>query len=167
MIIDKSKLIVREILPSEIPTFVKYRLEYIAELQGKNHEEGNLQLQRAMENYFESAIEKGQFLALVAELEGTPISFGGLIIKTIPGDFKQPVYLEGDILNMYTVPEARKQGISSIILERLIEEAKKLGISKLALHASKDGENMYRNFGFSEPKYPYLEMVLNTTNLTH
>ncbi len=84
-----------------------------------------------------------------------------MIIKEIPGDSYKSSYLEGDILNMYTIPEVRRQGISSMILERLLAEAKSMGISKVALHTSKDGEILYRKFGFSEPAYPYLELVLN------
>jgi ribosomal protein S18 acetylase RimI-like enzyme len=47
-----------------------------------------------------------------------------------------------------------------MILERLIEEAKKRGVSKVSLHTSKDGEKLYRKFGFSEPVYPVLELCL-------
>jgi hypothetical protein len=39
--------------------------------------------------------------------------------------------------------------------------------SCVALHTSKDGENLYRKFGFSEPFYPYLELVLNAENFKH
>jgi len=90
-----------------------------------------------------------------------------MVIKEIPGDSRKSSYIEGDILNMYTVPEARRQGVSSMILEQLMAEAKLIGISKVALHTSKDGEILYRKFGFSEPVYPYLELVLNTDNLSH
>jgi GNAT superfamily N-acetyltransferase len=90
-----------------------------------------------------------------------------MVIKEIPGDSGKSSYLEGDILNMYTVPEARRQGVSSMILEQLLAEAKLMGISKVALHTSKDGEILYRKFGFSEPVYPYLELVLNTDNFSH
>ena len=61
---------------------------------------------------------------------------------------------------MYTIPEARRKGISSLILERLLEEAKLMGMTKVALHTSKDGEKLYRNFGFAEPHYPYLERII-------
>jgi GNAT superfamily N-acetyltransferase len=68
---------------------------------------------------------------------------------------------------MYTIPEARRQGISSMILSQLLTEAKAMGISKVALHTSKDGEILYRKFGFAEPIYSYLELVLNAENFTH
>ena len=84
-----------------------------------------------------------------------------MVIKEIPGDVKRSTYLEGDILNMYTIPEARRKGISSLILESLLNEAKKTGITKVALHTSKDGEKLYRKYHFSEPVYPYLERIID------
>jgi GNAT superfamily N-acetyltransferase len=61
---------------------------------------------------------------------------------------------------MFTVPFARRKGISAMILQQLINEAKNRGISKISLHTSKDGEKLYRKFGFSEPVYPVLELCL-------
>jgi len=167
MKIDKSKLRIHKIGVDEIPVLVEYRLAYLAELQGEKDEANKIQLKKDLELYFIKSMKEGRFFALYAETEGKILSFGGMIIKKIPGDSGKSSYLEGDILNMYTVPEARRQGISSMILERLLVEAKLMGISKVALHTSKDGEILYRKFGFSEPVYPYLELVLNTENLSH
>jgi len=100
------------------------------------------------------------FLSLLAEYEGKAVSYGGMILKKIPGDLNQSSYLEGDILNMYTLPEYRRKGISSLILNQLLAEAKTMGVSKVALHCSKDGEPLYRKFGFSDPIYPYLELIV-------
>ena len=167
MNIDKSKLKIHRIRVEEIPILVEYRLAYLAELQGVQDEEYKTQLKKELESYFRKSLEEGRFFALYAELEGTILSFGGMVIKEIPGDSNKTSYLEGDILNMYTIPEARRQGISSVILEQLLAEAKAMGISKLALHTSKDGEILYRKFGFAEPIYPYLELVFNTENFKH
>ena len=167
MKIDKSKVKIHRIGINEIPVLVKYRLAYLAELQGEQDEAYKIQLKKDLELYFRKSLEEGRFVAFYAELEGMILSFGGMIIKEIPGDSRKSSFLEGDILNMYTIPEARRKGISSMILEQLLAEAKSMGISKLALHTSKDGEIMYRKFGFSEPVYPYLELVLNTENFSH
>jgi GNAT superfamily N-acetyltransferase len=61
---------------------------------------------------------------------------------------------------MYTVPSARRKGISAMILEQLLIGARLRGVSKVALHTSKDGEKLYRKFGFAEPVYPVLELNL-------
>jgi GNAT superfamily N-acetyltransferase len=167
MKIDKSKVKIQRIGINEIPVLVEYRLAYLAELQGIPDELYKKKLKHDLELYFRKSMEEGRFFALCAEIEGMIISFGGMVIKEIPGDLNKPNYLEGDILNMYTIPEARRKGISAMILERLLTEAKLMGISKVALHTSKDGENLYRKFGFSEPVYPYLELVINSENFTH
>ncbi len=146
---------------NEIPVLVEYRLVYLAELQGEQDETYKNQLKNDLEIYFRKSLEEGRFFALYAESGGKILSFGGMVIKEIPGDSGKSSYLEGDILNMYTIPEARRHGISSLILEQLLTGAKSMGISKVALHTSKDGEVLYRKFGFSEPVYPYLELVLN------
>lgn len=164
---NKSKIKIRKIGKEDIPLLVEYRLLYLTELQGENPEKQNSKLKTELEYYFRKAIAENRCFAFLAENDSELLSFGAMIIKEIPGDFKNPTYLEGDILNMYTVPNSRKQGISTLVLEKLLSEAKLRGISKVALHASKDGENMYRKHGFSEPEYPYLEMVIDNKNFTH
>ena len=166
MKIDKSQVKIHRIGIPEIPVLIEYRLAYLSELQGIRDELYETQLKKDLEIYFRKSMKEGRFFSLYAELEGKILSFGGMVIKEIPGDSVKSSYLEGDILNMYTIPEARRQGISSIILEQLLAAAKSMGISKVALHTSKDGEILYRKFGFAEPVYPYLELLLNNKNLS-
>ena len=168
MEINVKKLKIRKLELSDIPVLVKYRIDYLAELQNKNVTEFSVEIVSGLKAYFKKSIAQGSFTGFMAENEnGQPIAFGGMIIKEIPGDFYKALYREAEILNMYTVPEARKQGISTILLEKLIEEAKNTGISKLALHTTTAGENIYRNAGFSEPAYPYLEFITSINNFTH
>ena len=156
-----SSIKLKKIDPDDISVLVDYRLLYLTELQGEMDVDYREQLRRDLTDYFERAISEGRFMAILAEDDEKIVSFGGMVIKEIPGDVKRSTYLEGDILNMYTVPEARRKGISSLILEKLLSEAKIMGITKVALHTSKDGEKLYRKFGFSEPHYPYLERIID------
>lgn len=151
----------RKIGLKDISILVEYRLMYLSELQGKMEENYRQQLQKDLSTYFERAMQDGRFMAVLAEEDEKVVSFGGMVIKEIPGDANRSTYLEGDILNMYTIPEVRRKGISSLILEKLLNEAKLMGMTKVALHTSKDGEKLYRKFGFSEPHYPYLERIID------
>jgi len=160
MQIDLSNIQIREIGTSEVELLTTYRMAYLAELQGEQSEEYQLKLRKELNDYFTQALAENRFFAYLAELKGEILSFGAMVIKKIPGDFNQSSYLEGDILNMFTVPFARRKGISAMILQQLINEAKTRGISKVSLHTSKDGEKLYRKFGFSEPVYPVLELCL-------
>ncbi len=153
----EPKIKIRKIGPEEIPVLIQYRISYLTELQGEMNETYKNKLEKDLLIYFKKSISEGSFLALMAEVNGEMVSFGGMVIKKIPGDRNKTTYREGDILNMYTSPAFRQKGFSSIILKHLLEEAKKLGITKVALHTSKEAEKLYRTFNFSEPVYPYLE----------
>lgn len=161
MKIDPSKIVIREVEESDIATMTDYRIDYLSELQGERDDIYKQKLRAELINFFQIEIKNGRFFALMAEIDSEILAYGAMVIKRIPGDFNQSSYLEGDILNMYTIPSARRKGISSLILKRLLEEAKELGISKVALHTSKEGEKLYRKFGFGEPIYPVLERLIN------
>ena len=66
----------------------------------------------------------------------------------------------GYILNLYTIPEARRKGICTRLLNELIKEAKSLGLTYLHLHASEDGINIYRKAGFVKPDQIELKLRL-------
>lgn len=167
-------MIIKPIGPNHIQLLVKYRIAYLAELKSN---EANTQerespdkeqqtLEQELYAYFKEALEQDRVFAFMAEINGEAelenevVGFGAMVIKKIPGDFNRSVYLEGDILNMYTVPHQRRKGISALILEKLIDEAKKRGISKIALHTTKSGDKLYRKYGFQDPIYPVLELPL-------
>ena len=160
MLIDISKINVRQVEANEVELLTSYRLAYLTEMQVERSEEYRKKLKNDLIQYFSEALSQNIFFAYLAELNGEILSFGGMVIKKIPGDFNQSAYLEGDILNMYTLPFARRKGISALILQQLLNEAHSRGISKVSLHTSKDGEKLYRKFGFSEPVYPVLEICL-------
>jgi GNAT superfamily N-acetyltransferase len=160
MQIDLSKIQIREIGITEVELLTNYRMVYLAELQGEQSEEYLQQLRKDLTAYFTQALAEKRFFAYLADLKGEILGFGAMVIQKIPGDFNQSTYLEGDILNMFTVPFARRRGISAMILQQLINEARNRGISKVSLHTSKDGEKLYRKFGFSDPIYPVLELCL-------
>ena len=160
MLIDLTKIQIREIGLSEVELLTNYRMAYLTEMQGERSEEFRIQLGEELTQYFSLALAEDRLFAFLAEQDCEPLSFGAMILKKIPGDFNQTSYLEGDILNMYTVPFARRKGISALILERLIKEAGRRGVSKISLHTSTDGEKLYRKFEFREPVYPVLELCL-------
>jgi GNAT superfamily N-acetyltransferase len=151
---------IRRVGEDDIPAMTAARLNYLTEMQGERSPDYLQELQVKLQQFFVQTMKEGSFFALLAEYEGAVVSYGGMVLKKIPGDLNQSSYLEGDILNMYTLPEYRRKGISSLILKQLLTEAKSMGVSKVALHCSKDGEPLYRKFGFADPAYPYLEFTI-------
>ena len=155
-----GKINIRRVEEAEIPGMTAARIDYLTEMQGERSAEYKQELQQNLTQFFRQSIQEQRFFALQAEYEGVIVSYGGMILKKIPGDFNQSSYLEGEILNMYTPPEYRRKGYSSLVLENLLQEAKSMGVSKVALHCSRAGEPLYRKYGFLDPVYPYLELII-------
>lgn len=160
MNIDPDKIIITRVGTRDVEAMVACRIQYIAELQGERPVSVVNELKNELISYFTSGIQNATVIALVAIFEEKPVAYGAVVLRSVPGDFNSTAYVEGDVLNMYTIPEARRRGISKMILLGLIDEAQRQGVSKLALHTTAAGEKLYRSVGFHNPVYPYLELEL-------
>jgi len=54
------------------------------------------------------------------------------------------------LMNIYTAPEHRKQGIATRIVELLIGDAKSRGVGSIMLEATEMGAPLYRRLGFAD-----------------
>lgn len=161
--IDFSEIVYRRANFNDIDTLVDYRIQFLNEvLRHEKNEETEI-LRSSLHQYFSETLASDSLIACIAHHEGRPLGTGCMVIWRIPGRYGG---LEtgrlGYILNMYTIPEARRRGIGSHLLLKLIDEAKSLGLKYLHLHASKDGINIYRKAGFKEPFQPELVLRLQT-----
>ena len=52
------------------------------------------------------------------------------------------------IQNVYTEPEWRRRGLAALLIKRIIDWTRELGIESLVLHASHDGRAIYERLGF-------------------
>ena len=91
-----------------------------------------------------------------------PISGSYALIESLLNEGVDTIfgYPGGTILNVYTKPQFRKQGISTKVLSKLIDKAKRYNISKLELSATDMGKSLYEKIGFREKKSKYTSMQL-------
>jgi len=139
--------------PDDIETLVEYRTRFAIELKGERPLEEINNLKKQMTNYFAKATADNTCISFIAKC--------GYEIREMPGNFKNPSGKWGYIMNMYTVPKFRKQGISTRILNELIEEGKKVGITAFELHATPAGERVYIKNGFEFHKEPTLRKYMS------
>jgi GNAT superfamily N-acetyltransferase len=129
--------------------FIKLRLDFINEFHKDVGEIEKDKLRNSLKNYFESHIENNDFIGMVCEYNGKVISAAYLIIGEWPAN---RTFINGKIatiLNVYTYPEYRKNGIGTNVINEIIEEAKKQDVSIINLLATEDGENVYKKAGFA------------------
>jgi GNAT superfamily N-acetyltransferase len=134
-------------------------MRFLDELLGPQDDQEKIKMKMSLERYFSENLPTKNLIALLAEYEGKIVGTGYLVLWRIPGRYRGLETGElGYILNMYTVPEARRKGIGTRLLQELIREAKSRGLKHLHLHASIEGMSIYRKAGFTEPLMP--ELVL-------
>jgi GNAT superfamily N-acetyltransferase len=159
--IEKKNIVYRRARIDDIPALVDYRVRFLNELNHHSENHETKILRESLLEYFNRAIPSNDFIAWLAEYDGKIIATSGMVVQQIPARYGGVESGKlGYLLNFYTIPKARRKGIGTLLLGKLIEEAKSLGLKYLYLHASKDGINIYRKAGFVEPEQPELKLRL-------
>ncbi|MGA3192593.1 MAG: GNAT family N-acetyltransferase [Candidatus Bathyarchaeia archaeon] len=161
---ENGKITFRRATVNDIQTLIDMRVRFLNELYGHQENDETKILRKSFRQYFSEAIPSGSFIAWLAEREGKTVGTGGMVVWQMPGRYGG---LEtgrlGYVLNMYTIPEARRSGVCTRLLKELIKDSKTLGLRYLHLHASEHGVNIYRKAGFVEPKRKELALKLRET----
>jgi ribosomal protein S18 acetylase RimI-like enzyme len=127
-----------------------------------HHDEAALSaMGAACASYFAQALRRGEFWAWVAEAGGEIVGCGGLVIHTSPPTVHNLAGREGYIMNMYTRPAWRRQGIATAILRAILDYLYTQGVATVSLRATPDGCRLYERFGFQ----PSNEMRLHLEEL--
>lgn len=81
---------------------------------------------------------------------GQTIGGGGLIVEAWPASARDqhPQSRRAYILNIYTEPEYRGQGIAHQIMNTIIDWCRTEGFETVSLHASSMGRPIYESLGF-------------------
>lgn len=141
----------------DVQTLVEYRILFAIELSGNEQEEDLIQAcGKQLTAYFAKATLDGSCISCIAKCDGEVAGIGSVHLREMPGNFKYPSGKWGYIMNMYTAPRHRRKGVCKGILEVLVEEAAQCGTTGFELHATHEGELVYKQEGFTkhvEPTY--------------
>lgn len=144
---------------ADIEILVEYRIRFMNDFWGEQAQEITDELRKNLSAYYSKATAAQSHIGWFAKDGDSVVAIGGILVREQPGNFKVPSGKVGYIINMYTVPEYRRKGISNTILNKLLESGKAAGIAAFELHATKAGEPLYIKNGFhihSEPTYRML-----------
>ncbi len=120
---------------------------------GSDREES---LAQATASYLSHAMPGGEYLAWIAEDNGTsPAAIGGagVQLRTILprpriGTEELELGPEAIVLNVYVEPEWRRRGVGEALMRAILADLAARGIRRIVLHASADGRRLYERFGF-------------------
>ena len=98
--------------------------------------------------YYKRALETGEHIAYLVYDDGKFIGAGGVSFYQVMPTYHNPSGKKAYIMNMYTAPEYRRQGIAFRTLDLLIKDAEEQGVSQIALEAADMGRPLYEKYGF-------------------
>ena len=98
--------------------------------------------------YYKRALETGEHIAYLVYDNGTFVGAGGVSFYQVMPTYHNSTGKKAYIMNMYTVPEYRRQGIASYTLDLLVRDAREQGVSQIALEATDMGRPLYERYGF-------------------
>jgi len=141
----------RKALPSDANDLARIRGLFSAEVNGLDTSDKRIaEIERANLAYFTSALADGSFVAWLA-LDGNEIvATSGLSFSVTPPNFACPDGRVAYIMNMFTFPAYRSQGIATELFGRIAVEAKNLGYKKITLNATAMGRPLYEKYGFRD-----------------
>ena len=97
--------------------------------------------------YYRRALESGEHIAYLVYDNGKFIGAGGLSFYQVMPTYHNPTGKKAYIMNMYTAPEYRRQGIAIHTLDLLVNDAREQGVSQIALEATDMGRSLYEKYG--------------------
>ena len=144
---------------SDINKLLKLRIDYLTADKGYLSNDEKEAVLRQLKVYYSKNIGNS-FVAALAEKEGEIIATAFLAISEKPAN---PAFITGKIgtvLNVFTYPEHRRQGVATTLLNTIIEISKQKDLSFIELSATESGKPLYEKLGFLVKQSNYTEMKL-------
>ena len=107
------------------------------------------QVEKESFEYYKKALADGSHVAILVMDGDVVVGAGGISYYTVMPTFHNPTGKKAYVMNMYTRPDYRRQGIAMETLDLLIKDAKEKGIQEITLEATDMGKPLYEKYGFT------------------
>jgi GNAT superfamily N-acetyltransferase len=132
----------------DIPHVLHHRCSMFAEM-GRGNAAEHARMVETTQAYLQRAMPSGKYVGWLAETaEGRVVAGAGVAMGDWPGSPDDPTGKRALVLNVYTEPEFRRQGIARRLMLAVIGWCRDEGLRTLSLHASDFGRALYEELGF-------------------
>ena len=151
-----ERFTIRLATPEDVDAIAEHRARMFQEM-GQVSPEGFAILRAKSRERLRDFLARGEYvgwLALPAQQPDIIAGGAGVQLREV-----LPHPKEGDriatgrhaiIINVFTEPDWRRQGVALLLLHRIIEWARTERLDRLVLHASEAGRSLYARLGFVE-----------------
>ena len=148
---------------NDIPKLTRFRLDYLEEDIGGVKEDERDIIEERLPIYYREHLNK-DFNVYLARKDGNIKDRGEivgccfLLVTEKPANPNFINGLTGTILNVYVKPEYRRQGIAKNMMDKLLCDAKEMGLDYVELKATEQGRGLYESLGFEDDVSKYYRM---------
>ena len=136
----------------DIEELVQTRMIVLRAVNKLSIREDMSEVEKQLYDYYKSALPSGNHIAYLVYDEGKFIGAGGVSFYQVMPTYHNPSGKKAYIMNMYTAPKYRRQGIAYHTLDLLVKDAKEQGALQIALEATDMGLPLYEKYGFIKMK---------------
>ena len=141
------EVLIRPATPDDIPELLRHRRGMYEDM-GYN-DAGTLSVMvSTCEPYLASALANGTLHGWLACAGEKVVAGGVVLVSPWPSHPYDGQCRRATILNMYTDPPFRRQGIARRLMQTMIDWCRKEGFVHVTLHASDKGRPLYDSLGF-------------------
>ena len=149
-------VIIRQATLDDIPELLRHRRGMYEDM-GYNNTEWLSTMVSTCKPYLAAALANGTLHGWLACAGEQVVAGGVVLVSPWPSHPYDGQCRRATILNMYTDPEFRRQGIARRLMQTMIDWCRKEGFIHVDLHASDKGRPLYETLGFK----PTTEMRLD------
>ena len=150
MDIDKADM-------ADVDELVELRIAYLCEDNGGLSYDTEDAIRQQLPEYYRVHLGKDLFV-YVARSNNTIVSCAFLLVQQKP---MSPAFINGNtgiVLNVYTRPSRRRMGYAKQVMNKLLDEARRLELCVIELKATDAGQPLYESVGFCDDASKYHSM---------
>ena len=137
---------------NDLELLVKTRVEMLRAVNGTATDEDFCKVAKSCRDYYLESFEKDIHVAYLAFSGEEFAGCGGISFFKVMPNCSNPSGRKAYIMNIYTVPKYRGQGLATKIVDLLVQEAYTRGIHDISLKATDMGQPVYERYGFVKDK---------------
>ena len=145
---NKMDLKYRKAGTEDLDLLVETRIEVLRAANRLSDDTDMKQVEEQSRLYYQEALKDGTHTAVLVFDGDRFAGAGGVSYYRVMPTYHNPEGRKAYIMNMYTRPEYRRQGVAYRTLELLVEDARNRGISDISLEATAMGRPLYEKYGF-------------------
>ena len=139
---------IRPALPTEMEIILHQRRAMFRDMEEGTVEELDRMVDVARPWLSRALDDKTYHHWLALDASGEVAGGGGVLLCSWPANPKDPCTERAVILNVYTEPQFRRQGVARQIMLAILAWIEAQGFKSANLHSSREGRGLYERLGF-------------------